>query len=290
MSGTDSDKKNSGDIHSLRSLGIIAGRGVYPRVLIESARAQGVQRIIAVAFRKETDPSIDRLADQVHWVRLGELQPLLDALQSSQVETVVMAGQLKPTHLFTVRVDAAMRDLLARLEQRNAHTIFGAVADELQKRGLKLQEASLFMESTMPPPGQLAGSEPDAQQQADIDLGMQVAKTTSQLDIGQTVVIKEGTIIAIEAFEGTDKTIRRAGKLAGKGSVVVKVAKQGHDMRFDIPVIGERTIRMCQKAGVAVLAIEAGRTILLDLEAVTAAAHRAGLKLVAIKFSRASQV
>ena len=274
------------DSHSVDTLGVIAGRGQYPRVLIESARAQGVQRIVAIAFRKETDPHINRLADEVHWIRLGQLQPLLDALQRSNVKTVVMAGQLKPTHLFTVRVDAAMRRLLGGLKERNAHTIFGAVGAELQKCGITLQEASLFMESTMPEAGQFAGEAPDESEAADMKLGLHVAKTTSQLDIGQTVVIKEGTILAVEAFEGTDKTILRAGQVGGKGGVVVKVAKQGHDMRFDIPVIGERTIRMCRKAGIALLAVEAKRTILLDRDAVISAANKAELKLVAVEFTR----
>ncbi len=272
----------------MNNLGIIAGRGVYPRILIQSARDQGVKHIVAVAFRKETDRCIDQLADEVHWIRLGQLQPLLEAVQASQLDAVVMAGQLKPTHLFTVRLDKAMRELLSQLEHRNAHTIFGAVGDQLKQRGIHLQEASLFMESAMPNSGQLAGADPDPREEADIQLGLHVAKTTSQLEIGQTVVVKEGTIIAVEAFEGTDKTIRRAGQLAGKGGVVVKVAKQGHDMRFDIPVIGERTIRMCRKAGISVLALEAKRTILLDRHAVVELASQSGLKLLAIDVERAS--
>jgi UDP-2,3-diacylglucosamine hydrolase len=271
---------------TVNELGIIAGRGVYPRVLAESARAQGVQRIVAVAFKKETDRIIERYADEVHWIHLGQLRPLLDALAGSGVHQVVMAGQIKPTHLFQIRMDKPMLDLLGSLKERNAHTIFGAVGQALAERGLRLTEASLFMESTMPAPGSLAGPPPDARQQADIELGMRVAKTTSGLEIGQTVVIKEGTILAVEAFEGTDETIVRAGRLGGPGSVVVKVAKQGHDMRFDIPVIGERTLRSIKKARVAVLAVEAERTILLDRERVLAAAAAQGLRMVAISLER----
>lgn len=283
---TDSAGNREARDASVEELGIIAGRGIYPRVLIESARKQGVRRIVAVAFRKETDPIIETLADHVYWVRLGELQSLLDAMRSSQIKTVVMAGQLKPTHLFTVRLDRAMRELLSRLDQRNAHTIFGAVGEELNRLGIQLSDASLFMESTMPESGLLSGEAPSAGEQSDIDLGIQVAKATSQHEIGQTVVIKEGTVIAVEAFEGTDKTILRAGKLAGRGGVVVKVAKQGHDMRFDIPVVGERTIRMCRKATISVLAVEAHRTILLDRDAVIRAAERAGIKLLAVSLDR----
>ena len=268
------------------SLGIIAGRGVYPRVLAAAARQQGVQRIVAVAFKRETDRVIERYADAVRWVRLGQLQALLDALQDLGVSRVVMAGQITPTHLFTVRVDKAMRDLLRALPQRNAHTIFGAIGDKLAVQGIVLTEAHLFMKSTMPEPGQLAGAPPDEQAQKDIALGLHVAKTTSSLEIGQTVVVKEGTILAVEAFEGTDETILRAGRLGGPGAVMVKVAKQGHDMRFDIPVIGERTIKKCKKAGIKALALEAGRTILLDREQVIAAAERTNISLVSVTFER----
>ena len=271
------------------TLGIIAGRGVYPRVLAESARAQGVSNLVAFAFKKETDRVIERHVDQVHWLRLGQLQALLDAIQGSGVKTVVMAGQIKPTHLFHVRMDKALLKLLGQLRERNAHSIFGAVGDELRNIGVSLEQASLFMESTMPEPGQLAGDTLTEQEDADVTLGLRVAKVTSQLDIGQTVVIKAGTILAVEAFEGTDKTIKRAGDLGGADSVVVKVAKQGHDMRFDIPVIGERTLKMCKRAKVKVLAIEANRTILLDRARVIEQAAQNGLKLIAVDVERPQQ-
>ncbi len=270
----------------VKELGIIAGRGVYPRVLATSARRQGVERIFAVAFKKETDRVIDQLADEVCWIHLGQLGPMLDAFKASGVKQVVMAGQITPTHLFQIRMDKPMRDLLGRLKERNAHTIFGAVGDALRELGIELTEASLFMESAMPAPGVLAGRTPNEREQADIELGLRVAKTTSGLEIGQTVVVKEGTILAVEAFEGTDETILRAGRLGGPGSVVVKVAKQGHDMRFDIPVIGERTLKKLKKAKASVLALEAHRTILLDKETVIERAQRQGLCLVAVEVER----
>ena len=270
----------------IKELGIIAGRGVYPRVLAESARAQGVERIFVVAFKKETDRVIERVADEVCWLNLGRLGAVLDALQASGVSRVVMAGQIKPTHLFHLRLDKPMRELLRGLQERNAHTIFGAIGDQLRARGMELTEASLFMESAMPQPGLLAGREPNEREQADIDLGLRVAKTTSGLDIGQTVVVKEGTILAVEAFEGTDEAIERAGRLGGPGSVVVKVAKQGHDMRFDIPVVGERTLKKLRRIKASVLALEAGRTILLDRENVLKAADRQGLNVVAVEVER----
>lgn len=273
-----------------QELGIIAGRGVYPRVLAESARLQGVQRIVAIAFKKETDRVIERYADEVHWIHLGQLRALLDALKASGVKRVVMAGQITPTHLFQVRMDKAMVALLARLTERNAHTIFNAIGAELHGIEVELTEASLFMESTMPPPGPLTERVPTENDHADIEMGLRVAKTTSGLDIGQTVVIKEGTILAVEAFEGTDETIIRAGRLGGGGGVIVKVAKQGHDMRFDIPVIGERTLKKCKKAKIGVLAVEAHRTILLDKDKVVEQANRLGLCLTAVTLDRSASV
>ncbi len=264
------------------SLIIIAGRGAYPRILAESARAQGVKRIAAVAFKRETDPVIDRLADETTWVLIGQLQAMLDALRGFGIPRAVMAGQIKPTHLFNVRPDKRMIDLLGRLKQRNAETIFGAVGEELRGIGVELLPASMFMESAMPAAGQIGRVTPTPAQWDDIRLGLRVAKATSGLDIGQTVVVKEGTVLAVEAFEGTDDAILRAGELGGPGSVIVKVAKRGHDMRFDIPVIGERTFKSMKKSRAAVLAVEAGRSILLDRAALAALADERGIAFLAV--------
>jgi hypothetical protein len=264
------------------TLAIIAGKGVYPRLLAESARAQGVRRLVAVAFKGETDPLIASRVDDVTWLRVGQLKALLNALQKSEAQVAVMAGQITPTNLFRVRPDAAMLALLARLRDRNAETIFGAVGLELDKLGVRLAPASLFMESAMPEPGVLSLRAPTEREQDDIELGVRVAKATSELDIGQTVVIKEGTILAVEAFEGTDETILRAGKLGGPGAVVVKAAKRGHDMRFDIPVIGEHTFKVLKKARAAVLAVEAKRTILLEREKLVRLADALRISLVAV--------
>ena len=271
------------DIPIPESLGIIAGKGVYPRLLADSARKQGVKRLYAVAFRKETDPVLEKYADQVDWLYLGQLGAMLEAFKASGVKQVVMAGQITPTHLFRIRMDGPMISLLSRLRVRNAETIFGAVGDELRKIGVELLPASLFMEHTMPEAGVLSARAPTEQESADIELGLKVAKTTSGLDIGQTVVIKNGTILAVEAFEGTDAAIARAGELGGAGAVVVKVVKRGHDMRFDIPVVGEHMMKSLCRIRASVLAVEAKRTILLDREVVVGEADRQGLCLVAVK-------
>jgi len=271
------------------SLIIIAGRGAYPRVLAESARQQGVRRLAAVAFKRETDSVIEKVCDEVRWVHIGQLQALLDAMASFKIPRAVMAGQIKPSHLFNLRPDRRMIDLLARLKERNAETIFGAVGEELKSIGIELLQASTFMESAMPVAGQIGRIVPTATQRDDIRLGLRVAKSTSGLDIGQTVVVKEGTILAVEAFEGTDEAIIRGGELGGKGSVIVKVAKRGHDMRFDIPVIGERTFKSIKKSGASVLAVEAGKSILLEREKLIELADRAGVAFLAVSLEDASR-
>lgn len=265
------------------SLIVIAGRGVYPLELAASARAQGVKRIAAIAFRGETEGAMAKLVDRIEWIHLGQFAAMLDAMKSMAMPVAVMAGQISPTALFRVRPDKKLFELLAKLKVRNAETIFGAVGDELKAIGIDLQPAYLFMEKSMPAPGLLTALAPTPQQQADIALGIRVAKTTSGLEIGQTVVIKEGTILAVEAFEGTDAAITRAGELGGEGCVVVKVAKRGHDMRFDIPVVGERTLKTLKKVGAAVIAVEAHRTILLDRANLIAQAAKQGLCMIAIE-------
>ena len=262
-------------------LGVIAGRGSYPWQLARSAHAQGVKRVVAFAFKGETERVISKYADEVVWLHLGSLGGLLDAVRARGIAKIVMAGQIKPTRLFNLRLDAKALAVLRTLKVRNAHTIFGAIGDELRAIGAELMPAYCFMETEMPAAGTLGRRAPDEREAADIQLGAKVAKITSGLEIGQTVVVKEGTVLAVEGFEGTDETILRAGRLGGAGGVVVKVAKLGHDMRFDIPIIGLRTFKMLKKAKISCLAVEAKRTILLEREKLTAEADRLGIAFAA---------
>ena len=265
------------------ALGIIAGKGAYPHLLAESAKKQGVRRVVAIAFKRETDRVIEKYSDDVKWIHLGQFGAMLDALRKSGVKHAVMAGQITPTHLFTVRLDAKMLELLRKLPTRNAETIFGAVGNELKAIGIELLPASTFMEAHMPKAGLLSRRAPTDSEERDIDLGRKVALTTSGLDIGQTVVVKQGTILAVEAFEGTDETIERAARLGGDGIVIVKTAKKGHDMRFDIPVVGTHTLKVLKKTGAAVLAVEAGRSILLERETIIEGINRMNMCLVAME-------
>lgn len=265
------------------SLLLIAGSGAYPRLLAESAIAQGVRRLSTIAFRGETESAVARLSHDVRWVRVGQFAAFLDAARESGVTDAVMAGQLTPTSLFRIRPDRAMVEVLSGLKTWNADSIFGAVAGRLEREGIRLHPASRFMERCMPEPGALGRRAPDEREAADIALGRRVAKATSGLDIGQTVVIKDGAVLAVEAFEGTDETILRGGRLAGPGVVVVKTAKAGHDMRFDIPVVGLRTMKSLRKARASALAVEGRRTILLEREAIVRAADGMNLALVAFE-------
>ncbi|MFH1477365.1 MAG: UDP-2,3-diacylglucosamine diphosphatase LpxI [Verrucomicrobiota bacterium] len=264
-------------------LGIIAGRGAYPRILAEGARKQGVRQVVAVAFCGETDPRLEKAADQVVWLHVGQLDAMLEAFRQHGITRAVMAGQIAPSNLFHVRLDSRALAILARLKNRNAKTIFGAIGDELRAIGIELLPAYRFMEDAMPAPGLLSRRALTERERLDVELGLQAAKATSALEIGQTVVVKEGVILAVEAFEGTDATLLRAGKLGGKGAVVVKVARQGHDMRYDIPVIGLRTLAMLKKIKAAVLAVEARRTILLEKGQIIEEADKQKLAFIAVE-------
>ncbi|MCU0857567.1 MAG: LpxI family protein [Pontiellaceae bacterium] len=268
------------------TLALIAGRDDYPLLLARFARACGVKRIVALAFKGETRRDIADVADRVVWLHAGSLDALLDALRQSGAPCAVMAGQINPKNLFFVRMDAALRTLLKNLPVKNAHTIFGAITAEIEKTGVRLLPASSFMQDCMPCAGLLTARAPDARELNDIAVGRRVIKETSHLDIGQTVVVKEGMVLAVEAFEGTDQAIRRGGKLGGRGAVVVKVPKAGHDMRFDIPVIGKWTLRSLKKAKATCLAIEAGGAILLQKEELITQANALGLAITVLEGSK----
>jgi UDP-2,3-diacylglucosamine hydrolase len=266
-------------------IAIIAGTGVYPRLLAESARAQGVKRITAVAFKKDTDPRLESVADEVHWINFGQLGKMLTALASMKVSHAVMAGQITPTHLFRVRMDAKLIAVLKSLPERNAESIFGAIGAEVEALGIELLPASSFMEAHMPAAGLLSERAPSDEEMHDIQIGFHVAKATSGLDIGQTVVVKHGTILAVEAFEGTDATVLRAGKLGGAGAVLIKVAKPGHDMRFDIPVIGLKTVKTLRKAKISAVAVEAGKAIMLEREEIIRRMNTLNIAFIAMDAS-----
>ncbi len=270
---------------TLDSLGIIAGSFSLPLEIARLARAGGVKRLVVVGFEGETDPALEELVDEMCYVRVGQLSKMIRYFKKQGISQCVMGGQVAPKNLFSVRPDLRGAALLFRLKEKNAHTIFGGIADELKKDGIELIEATPWLAPLMPEAGFLIGSRLKAEQEADVAFGYRIAKEVSRLEIGQSVVVKEGTVLAAEGFEGTDRCLRRGGELAGKkgGAVAVKVAKEAHDMRFDIPCIGAGTVKSCLESGVAVLGVEARRVIVLERQEIDAliAKHRFSIVTIA---------
>lgn len=253
----------------LDTLGIIAGNRSLPLLFAKEARRQGVKRLVAVAFEGETDPTLASLVDDIVWLRVGQLSKMIAAFTARGVKHCVMAGQIAPKNLYDLRPDLRALGLLLRLREKNAHTIFGAIADELKREGVELIEATPWLQPLMPASGFQLGPKLSEAQRADLEFGFRIAKEVSRLEIGQTVLVKDGTVLAVEGFEGTDKCLARGGELAGQagGAVAVKVAKEKHDLRFDIPCLGPQTLETCAKARIAVLAFEAGKSLLLEQDA-----------------------
>lgn len=258
-------------------LGLIAGNGRFPFLVADAARRQG-RRVVAIGIREETFPDLEGRVDALHWVSLGQLGRCIEALRSEGVTEAVMAGQVKHKQIFSGIVpDLKMMSLLARLAVKNTDSLIGAVADFLAREGIRLLPSTALLEDQMAAPGAMTRGRPSKDELQDVAYGRQVARTLAGMDLGQTVVVKDRAAVALEAMEGTDEVIRRAGKLAGPGTTVVKVAKPRQDMRFDVPVVGARTLDVMREAGARVLALEAGRTLLLDKDPFLAQAEGAGI-------------
>jgi DUF1009 family protein len=258
---------------------LIAGSGDYPGLVIEGARKAGVTRIVMAAFEGETKTELAQQVDSVEWMRVGQMKRLLDAAKKSRATRALMAGQIAPGHLFDLRPDFKALLILAKLKERNAETLFGAVAGELSAVGVELIEATTFLDEHIATQGSIAGPKLKARQIADLEFGFRIAKESSRLDIGQTVVVKNGTVLAVEAFEGTNEAIRRGGKLGRGGAAMVKVSKPDQDMRFDVPVVGTKTLEVATEAGIAMIGVEAGRTILLDRPKVCSMAQKLSISI-----------
>ena len=248
------------------TLGIIAGNRSLPLIFARQARALGVKKLIAVAFDGETDPALAALVDDIVWLKVGQLSKMISAFTSRGVTQCVMVGQIAPKNLFDLRPDLRAMTVLFKLKEKNAHTIFGAIANELKKDGVELIEAIPWLQPLMPASGFALGPKLSAAQQEDVAFGYRIAKEVSRLEIGQIVVVKNGAVLAVEGFEGTDKCLLRGGELAGKegGAVAVKVAREKHDLRFDIPCLGPQTLEICASVNISVIALEVGKTLLLE--------------------------
>ena len=243
---------------------MISGNGIYPPTFARAARKAGVSRLVAAGFHNETDvPELTPLVDEIDLFRVGQLGKMIKYFKKTGVEKAVMVGQIAPKNLFDLRPDMRTLMLLGKLKQRNAETIFNAIGDELAKDGIELLPATTFLEDLLAADGHVCGPKPDKKLAQEIEFGFGIAKEVSRLDIGQTVVVRRGTVLAVEAFEGTNEAIKRGGAL-GKGSaVVVKVSKPRQDFRFDVPVVGPATIETAAEAGVIAIIVEAQKTLLL---------------------------
>jgi DUF1009 family protein len=276
-------------------LGLIAGNGRFPFLVLDAARAQGFEVVVA-AIKEETSPEIDsRGAAVVHWLSLGELSKLIETFKREGVTKAVMAGQVKHKQIFSsIRPDWRLAKLLLNLRTRNTDALLGAVAKVLGDEGIVLENSTGLLEPLLAKPGVLTQRSPTEQEQKNIEYGRTVARQLAQFDIGQTVVVAEAACVAVEAMEGTDATIERARQIMesleadastlSRGLTVIKAAKPNQDMRFDVPVIGVKTIEVMRKAGATCLALDAGKCLLLDGDAIMRAADAAGIAMVATAF------
>jgi len=263
-------------------IGLIAGNRALPLILAREIRSEGKRRIIAAGFEGETNPELAGIVDEMVWLKVGQLSKLISTFQSRGVTECLMAGQIAPKNLFDLRPDLRAVAMLLRLKQKNAHTLFGAIADELAKDGVHLIDARPWLKRFMPGPGFLLGPKLSESQRDDMEFGHRVAREVSALEIGQTVVVRRKAVVAVEALEGTDATIRRAGEVAGPGCVVAKACEPEHDMRFDIPVIGSETMKAMREAQATCIGVEAGRVLLFNRPELIAEADASGLTLIAL--------
>jgi len=267
-----------------RPLGLIAGNGRFPFLFAEAARARGVS-VAAVAIREETDPALERCVDRSAWFHVGQLSAMIDFLKSAGCTEAVMAGQVRLRLIYQdfgeLAADPLASELVARIADRRGDSVLAAVAGVLETHGIRLRESTLFLEHLVAASGSIAGRAPTPAEEEDIAFGWGIAKQLAALAIGQTVVVKDRAVIAVEAIEGTDACIRRAGALGRGGVVVVKVSRPDQDMRFDVPVVGAATVRALAEAKAAAMAVEAGRTLILDRDEVVRLADEAGIALVA---------
>jgi DUF1009 family protein len=266
-------------------IGIIAGNGRFPFLVLEAARAAG-HPVTVIALKEEAFPDLAAAAARppqaaVHWISLGQLGKCISLLKEAGVTEAVMAGQVKHTKLFTdIRPDLTALGLLTRLTSRNTDAIIAAVADLLLDHGIRLLDSTAFLGPLLAREGLLTKRAPSREEETDLTFGYGVADAIAGLDIGQTIAVKSAAVVAVEAMEGTDAVIARAGQLAGRGVRIIKVAKPKQDMRFDVPVVGVSTIEAMKAAGATLLSVDARKTLMIDGEAIIRAADEAEIAIV----------
>jgi DUF1009 family protein len=266
-------------------LGLIAGNGRFPFLVLDAARAMG-HDVTIVAIREEASKDLEVAAAKTpavsfHWLSVGQLSACLDILTKARVSHALMAGQVKHTRIFTgLRPDFMLLSILGRLGARNTDSLIGAVADVLRDRGIELIDSTTLLQPMLAGSGPLTDRVPTADETKNLEFGYRIADAIAALDIGQTIAVKHQAVVAVEAMEGTDEVIGRAGYLAGPGVTVIKVAKPNQDMRFDVPVVGLATMQALRVAGATLLSIDAGKTLIFDREAFFSSANEAGIAVV----------
>ena len=269
---------------SSNKYGLIAGNGRFPFLVLEAARSQGIDMVVA-AIKEETFPEIEQHATTVHWMSLGQLGKLIKTFKSQGVNRAIMAGQVKHKQIFSSIVpDLKMIQLLASLATKNTDSLIGGVARLLENEGIQLMDSTSFLRPLLPEPGVLTRRKPSESEKADLDYGYRIARELGRLDLGQSVVVSDGACIALEAMEGTDAVMERAASLAGGRMLrVVKLAKPNQDLRFDVPVIGLSTVRLMARLKVSALAIEARKTLMIDREELIREADADEITIVAVE-------
>ena len=265
----------------IQTLGLIAGNGKFPLLFAQAAKGQNI-KIVAAGIRGDTSLTLRFFVDKFLWFKVGELEKLFSYFKNEGIRYVLMAGQVNPKNLFDQRIqlDQRFQNLIQSLEDRKADTIFSAIAQKLKEEGMELLDSTFLLKSHIAPKGTLSHRGPTLQELEDIEFGRNIAKAMGGLDVGQTVVVKDKAIVAIEALEGTDRCIFRGGKIAKRGAVVVKVSKPKQDERFDVPVIGPQTIKTMKQCQARCLAIEADKTLIIDRKECLHLANKAGICIV----------
>ncbi|HUK32555.1 MAG TPA: UDP-2,3-diacylglucosamine diphosphatase LpxI [Vicinamibacterales bacterium] len=265
-------------------IGLIAGNGRFPFLVLDAARSQGYD-VTIIATKEEAFPELNdaakRTGARIHWISIGHLGKCISLMKEEGITQAVMAGQVKHTKIFSgIIPDWQMGKVLAKLVSRNTDGLIGAIANVLRENGIELMNSTTLIHPLLAKPGVLTSRPPTEEEQKDLDFGYRIADQIAALDIGQTIAVKHQAVVAVEAMEGTDEVIARAGHLAGPGVCVIKVAKPKQDMRFDVPVVGFATIQAMRVAGAALLSVDAGKTLLLDQDAVRASANEAKIAIV----------
>ncbi len=264
-------------------LGLIAGNRTFPLHIARAARSQGYE-VIAVGLREETDPALEKEVERMRWVAFSEIGSVPALLKEEGIRDLILAGQIRPERLLGPegRFDGIVQQLFRMIPDRSGNSAMKMAVRYLESQGFRVLDSSVFLKEWLPRPGVLTRRQPTAQEKEDAEFGLGLAARMAQWSVGQTVVVRNKAVVAVEAMEGTDAAIRRAGQVAGPGCIAAKACEPDHDMRFDIPVIGRETLRAMAEAGVSCLAVQAGRTLLFDRDPLMEEADRLNLCLIAL--------